>query len=140
MPTNNIRDLIEGLVACDEQPSEERMTGLRKSLERKVTKMTQRGRHSQYVFVAAIVLLVLGYVMVAVAAGGRQQIAWLTVTGFSVLIFGAILAVIGAIGLFLFRGFGYVWARHDLHDAAIMELYLQVHRLSERLDAQGRNP
>ena len=51
----------------------------------------------------------------------------------------AILAVVGAIGLFLFRGFGYVWARHDLHDAAIMELSLQVHRLAERLDAQSRN-
>lgn len=139
MPADNIRDMIDGLIACDQQPSEERMTEWRQSLERKVTRMKQRGRHSQYVCIAAIVLLALGYLMVAVAAGGRQNIDWLTAAGFSVLMVGAILAIIGAIGLFLYRGFGYVWARHDLHDAAIMELSLQLHRLSERLDGQGKN-
>lgn len=140
MPADNkIRDLIDGLVACDEQPNEERMAELRKSLEQTVTKMKQRGRRAQFVCAAAIVLMILGYVIIAIAAGGHQTINWLAKTGFAVLILGAILAVVGAVGLFLFRGFGYVWARHDLHDAAIMELSLQVHRLSERLDALGRN-
>ncbi|MDB5338998.1 MAG: hypothetical protein JWN70_4617 [Planctomycetaceae bacterium] len=139
MPANNtIRDLIDGLVACDEQPSEECLMELRKTLELKVTQMKRNGRGSQSVFFAGIVTMALGYAIVAIAAAGRQSVAWLLMTGFSALIAGAIVVVIGAIGLFLFRGFGYVWARHDLQDAAMLELSLQVQRLSQRIDASEK--
>jgi len=135
MPTNDaVRDLIDSLVACDEPPSEENMAELRKRLGGKVTRMKQRGRWARYVCLAAVVLMFLGYVLLAMAASSRPEIGWLTATGFSALIAGAILVVVGCVGLFRFRGFGYVWARHDFQDAALMELSLQVQRLSERLD------
>jgi hypothetical protein len=141
MPAHDaVRDLIDSLVACDEQPSEEKMTELRQRLEKKVKRMTQGGRRSRYVCIAAAVLMAIGYVAIAIAASARPEVAWLAAAGFSVLIVGAILAVVGCIGLFLFRGFGYVWARHDLQDAAMMELSLQVHRLSERLDKLSGKP
>lgn len=135
----NVRDLIDKLVACDAPPSAARMSELHQSLEQKVTRMKQRGRYSQLVFFAGIVLMVLGVVGIFLAAGDGQEIRWLTLTSFSVLIGGAITVVVGCIGLFAFRGFGYAWARHDLHDATLMDLSLQVQRLAERLDALGKN-
>jgi hypothetical protein len=139
MPTNDgVRNVIEKLVACDEQPSEEQMTELRKRLEQKVTRMKRRGRLSQFVCLAAAVLMLLGYATILIASNEQQDIRWLTVTGFSVLVAGALTAVVGCLGLFLFRGFGYVWARNDFQEAAMMELSLQVERLSERVDELSR--
>lgn len=135
MTTNDaIQDLVDNLVACDEQPSEEKMAELRKCLGQKVTRMKQSGRRSRYVCMTAAILMILGYIIIAIAASSRHEIAWLTVTGISLLISGAFLMIVGCVGLFRFGGFGYVWARHDFQDAAVMELSLQVHRLSERLD------
>lgn len=140
MPTNDaIRDLVDNLVACDEQPSEEKMAELRKCLGEKVTRMNQRGRRSRYVCITAAILMFFGYIIIAIAASSRHEIAWLTVSGISILITGAILMVVGCVGLFCFRGFGYAWARHDFQDAALMELSLQVHRLSERVDELSKN-
>lgn len=135
----NVRNLIDKLVACDAPPSGERMSELHQALERKVTRMKQRGRYSQLVFFIGIALIVLGVVGIFLAAGDGQEIRWLTLTGFSILICGAITVVAGGIGLFAFRGFGYAWARHDLHDATLIDLSLQVQRLAERLDALGKN-
>ena len=59
-------------------------------------------------------------------------------TGFGLVVVGVILAIVGAVGLFLFHGFGYVWARNDLHDAAIMELSLEVQRLAQRIDSANK--
>jgi hypothetical protein len=131
---DSVRKLIDGIIACDEQPAEDRMSELRKSLQHKVETMKRRARFSQYLCAAAVFLFGLGYIIVAIAAREHQTIRWLAVTGFSVVILGAVLAVAGAVGLFAYRGFGFVWARHDLHDAAIMELSLQVERLSHRVD------
>jgi fatty acid desaturase len=140
MPTNDaVQNLMENLIACDEQPSEEEMTELRQRLEQKVTRMKRRGRHSLYVCLAAAVLMLLGYLSIVISASGRQDVTWLTVPGFSVLIAGAILAIVGCIGLLLFRGFGYVWARHDFQETAIMELSLHVQRLSERVNELSKN-
>ena len=135
MPTNDaIRNLIDSLIACDEQLSEEHMSELRKRLEQKVTRMKRYGRRALYLCLAAAILMFLGYAVLLIAANSRQDIFWLRVSGSGVLIAGAILAVIGCIGLFLFRGFGFVWARHDFQEAAITELSLQVEQLSEKLD------
>lgn len=135
---DNVRDLLNQLVACDETPSPERMSELHTALEQKVTRMKQRGRYSQFVCIAGIALMILGFAGVLLSARNGQEIRWLTLTGSSLLIAGAVVVVAGCVGLFTFRGFGYVWARHDLHDATLMELSLQVQRLSEQLDALSK--
>lgn len=141
MPTNDgVQNLIESLVACDQQPSDEEMTELRKLLEQKVARMKRRGRYSMYVCLAATVLMLLGYVSIMIAVRDRQDITWLARAGFSVVIVGAILAVVRCIGLLLYRGFGYVWARHDFQETAIMELSLNVQRLTERVNEMSKNP
>ncbi|QDT52063.1 hypothetical protein Pan44_00710 [Caulifigura coniformis] len=137
---DNVRDLIHKLVASDDPPSEQRMSELHTALEQKVTSMKQRGRYSQLVCVAGIALMILGFAGVLLAARSSQEIRWLTLTSSSILIAGAVVVVAGCVGLFTFRGFGYVWARHDLHDATMMELSLQVQRLSERVDALSKRP
>jgi hypothetical protein len=142
---DSIRNLIDGIVACDEQPSEEQMTELRKSLAGKVATMKRRVRHSRNLCVAGVLLFVIGYVLLlsmvgrAGQPGNPGQPNLVTATGFGLVVVGAILAIFGAVGLFLFHGFGYVWARNDLHDAAIMELSLQVERLAQRIDAPHKN-
>jgi hypothetical protein len=139
MSVNNaIRDLIDRLIACDEQPSDECLLEVRQTLEHKVMRMKWKGRISQYIFFAGMVAMALGCAVILVAGDGHQSVTWLVRTGFSVFIAGAVVVVIGAIGLLRFRGFGYVWARHDLHDAALMELSLQVQRLSQRIDASDK--
>jgi hypothetical protein len=140
---DSVRHLIDGIVACDEQPSEEQMTELRKTLSGKVATMKRRVRHSRNLCVAGVLLFVFGYVLL-LSMFGRQpgnpgQPNLVTATAFGLVVVGAILAILGAVGLFLFHGFGYVWARNDLHDAAIMELSLQVERLAQRIDAPTRN-
>jgi hypothetical protein len=140
---DSVRHLIDGIVACDEQPSEEQMTELRKTLSEKVASMKRRVRHSRNLCVAGVLLFVIGYVLL-LSMFGRQpgnpgQPSLVTVTAFGLVVVGAILAILGAVGLFLFHGFGYVWARNDLHDAAIMELSLQVERLAQRIDAPTKN-
>lgn len=136
---DSIRNLIDSILVCDDQPSEEQMTQLRKSLEHKVTTMKHRARFARHSMIAGIVLFALGYAFVAITSGGQQNVAWLTRTGIGILIAGAIVIVAGAVGLFMFRGFGYVWARHDLHDAAVMELSLQVQRLAQQIEAFDKN-
>ena len=101
--------------------------------------MRRRGRQSQYVCLAAAVLMLIGYVAIVIGVSGGEHLAWLTTTGLGVLIAGAILAVIGCIGLLLYRGFGYVWARHDFQETAITELSLRVQQLSERLNQRSRD-
>ncbi len=135
MSTNSdIRAFIDGLIACDEQPSDDRWTELRKAMENKVVKMRRNGRRSLYVFFAGVVVMMLGFTIILLSDHGHQFI-WLTRTGFGIVLSGAFVVVIGAVGLLRFRGFGYVWAMHDLHDAAILDLSLQVERLSQRFDA-----
>jgi hypothetical protein len=134
-----VRELMNGLIACDDQPDEERMMELRKALEHKVLGMKRNGRLAQYVFFAGIAAVALGVALIVVADDGYQGITWLLRTGFAILITGAVTIVSGAIGLFVFRGFGYVWARHDLHDAAILELASQVQRISQRIDASEKS-
>jgi hypothetical protein len=141
MPTNDaIRNLIDSLIACDEQPSEEHMAELRKRLEQKVTRMKRYGRRALYICFAAAVLMLIGYAALVIAAGSREDVFWLRASGTGVLIAGAILAIVGCVGLFLYRGFGFLWARHDFQEVAITELSLQVERLSERLDKLSRSP
>jgi len=135
---DNARDLIHRLVACDEAPNDQRLSELHAALEHKVTNMKQRASYSQFVCIAGIALMILGFAGVLFAARKDPEIRWLTLTGFSILIGGAVGVVAGCVGLFTNRGFGYVWARHDLHDATLMELSLQVQRLSERLDAMSK--
>jgi hypothetical protein len=139
----SIRNLIDGIVACDEQPNEEQMTELRKTLAEKVVTLKRRVRNSRNLCVAGVLLFVVGYVLL-LSMFGRQpgnpgQPNLVTATAFGLVFLGAILALVGAVGLFLFHGFGYVWARNDLHDAAIMELSLQVERLAQRIDAPNKN-
>jgi hypothetical protein len=140
---DSVRQLINGIVACDDQPSEEQMTELRKTLGGKVATMKRRVHHSRNLCVAGVLLFVIGYVLL-LSMFGRQpgnpgQPNLVTTIAFSLVVVGAILAIVGAVGLFLFHGFGYVWARNDLHDAAIMELSLQVERLTQRIDAPNKN-
>jgi hypothetical protein len=142
---DSVRQLINGIVACDDQPSEEQMTELRKTLGGKVATMKRRVRHSRNLCVAGVLLFVIGYVLLLSMLGragqpgnpGQPSLVW--ATGFGLVVVGAILALVGAVGLFLFHGFGYVWARNDLHDAAILELSLQVERLTQRIDAPNKN-
>jgi hypothetical protein len=142
---DSVRQLINGIVACDDQPSEEQMTELRKTLEGKVATMKRRVRHSRNLCAAGVLLFVIGYVLVlstfghAGQPGNPGQPTVVAATAFCLVVVGAILAIVGAVGLFLFHGFGYVWARNDLHDAAIMELSLQVERLAQRIDAPNKN-
>jgi hypothetical protein len=142
---DSVRHLIAGIVACDEQPSEEQMSELRKTLAGKVGTMKRRTRHSRNLCVAGVLLFVIGYVLLlsmsgrAGQPGNPGQPGLVTTIAFGLVVVGAILAIIGAVGLFLFHGFGYVWARNDLHDAAIMELSLQVERLAQRIDAPNKN-
>ncbi len=131
---DSVRDLIDKIVACDDQPSEAQMTELRKSLAGKVATMKQRARHSRIALLAGLISFFAGCVPILLGSPGHRFLAWLTVAGFSLAGAGAILVVVGAVGLFLFHGFGYVVTQNDLHDAAIMELSLQVQRLAERID------
>ena len=142
---DSVRNLIDGIVACDEQPSEEQMTELRKTLAGKVATMKRRVHHSRTVCVAGVLFLVIGYVLLFSMLGrpgqpgNPGQPTFLAATGFIFMWLGTILALFGAIGLFLFHGFGYVWARNDLHDATIMELSVQVQRLAQRIDTLKEN-
>lgn len=137
MPADkSARSMIDELVTLDDQPTEEQMAMFRKNLEQKVIVMKHRTKRSQYILIGGFVLFAAGYSLVAIAARGQQDIHWLTVTGFGALIAGALVAVGGAIGLFINHGFGYVWTRQDLHDASLMELSLQVQRLSQQIEAR----
>ena len=142
---DSVRQLIDGIVACDEQPSEEQMTELRKTLAGKVATMKRRVHHSRSVCVAGVLFLVIGYVLLLSMVGHPAQPGnpgqpnLVTATGFGLVALGGILTVFGAVGLFLFHGFGYVWARNDLNDAAIMELSLQVQRLAQQIEAPNKN-
>ncbi len=131
---DNIDQMIDQLIASDEQPSEEEMAELRKRLKQKVTHMTRRGRYALYVCLAGGVLMLLGFIAVVIAANGQHDMTHLTRLGFGTLIAGAVVVIVGCIGLLVFRGFGFVWARHDFQEAALTELSLQVERLSEKLD------
>jgi len=131
---DNIEQMIDQLIASDEQPSEEEMAELRKRLKHKVTHMTRRGRYALYVCLVGGVLMLLGFIAIVIAVNGQQDITWLARVGFGTLIAGAVFTIVGCIGLLVFRGFGFVWARHDFQEAAIAELSLQVERLSEKLD------
>lgn len=141
---DSVRHLIDGIIACDEQPSEEKMTELRKTLEGKVATMKRRVRRSRNLCAAGVLLFVIGYVLVlstlghAGQPGNPGQPTVVAATAIGLLVVGAILAIVGAVGLFLFHGFGYVWARNDLQDAAIMELSLEVQRLAQRIDAANK--
>jgi hypothetical protein len=142
---DSVRHLIADIVACDEQPSEEQMSELRKTLAGKVGTMKRRVRHSRNLCVAGVLLFVIGYVFLlsmfgrAGQLGNPGQPSLVTTIAFGLVVVGAILAIVGAVGLFLFHGFGYVWARNDLHDAAIMELSVQIQRLAQRMDAPNKN-
>lgn len=125
---------VAELIACDQQPSTERLTEFRQALEHKVTGMKNKGRGAQWVCLVGVVVMLLGLVVTIIASGRQPSIHWLTVTGFSLAVGGAIVIVVGSVGLFLYRGFGYVWARHDLQEAAIWELSAQVQRLSQQID------
>ena len=139
MPASNpVHDLISGLIACDEQPTDERLTELRKTLQQKAIKMNRKGRISQYIFVAGMLAMALGFAVILVAVEGHQRDTWLSWAGFSVFLGGALIVVVGAIGLLCFRGFGYACARHDLIDAEIMELSVQVQRLSQKVDEMDK--
>jgi hypothetical protein len=127
--------LIDGLVACDDPPSEARLTELRQALERKVTWMKRGGRLANFAFFGGIAVMALGFGIMLLAGETRPPIRWLSMTGFGITAFGAALVVAASVALFVFRGFGYVWARHDLQDAALLELSAQIQRLSERLEA-----
>jgi hypothetical protein len=90
-------------------------------------------------------LFVIGYVLLLSVLGHHGQPGnpgqpgLVGATGIGLVFLGAILAIFGAVGLFLFHGVGYVWARNDLHDAAILELSLQVERLAQRIDAPNKS-
>jgi hypothetical protein len=127
--------LIDGLVACDDPPSEARLTELRQTLERKVTRMKRGGRLANYAFFGGIAVIVLGFGVMLLAGETRPPIRWLSMTGFGITALGAATVVAASVALFMFRGFGYVWARHDLQDAALLELSAQVERLSRRVEA-----
>ena len=143
---DSVRNLIDSIVACDEQPSEEQMTELRKTLAGKVATMKRRVHHSRTVCVAGVLCFVVGYVLLLSTVGhpaqpgNPGQPTLVAATGFILVAVGAIFTVFGAVGLFLFHGLGYVWARNDLNDAAIMELSLQVQRLAQRMEAPNKNP
>jgi hypothetical protein len=136
---DSVRHLIDGLIACDEQPSEEQMSELRKTLAAKVGAMMRRVRYSRTVCVVGILLFVVGrFFPMTPNPVNPGQPTFLAATGFILMWLGTILALFGAIGLFLFHGFGYVWARNDMQDAALMELTLQVQRLSQQIDAANK--
>jgi hypothetical protein len=138
MPANDVRNLIDSLIACDGQPSEEQMSRLRRGIEQRITTMKARSRYALLIAGAGVLLCVAGYAMVALAASGHLNGAWLEALGTGGLIVGAVLMVVGAIGRLLGGGgFGYVWARQDLHDAALLDLSVRVDRLAERIDALG---
>ena len=131
---NDVDQMIDQLIAADGQPSEEEMSELRKRLRQKVVQMTHRGRYAVYVCLGGASLMLLGYVAVVIAASGSQDNTWWAQLGFGTLVAGAVVVIGGCVGLLAFRGFGFVWARHDFQEAAIAELSLQVERLSEKLD------
>ena len=120
------------------------MTESRKTLEGKVATMKRQVRCSRNLCAAGVLLFVIGYVLVlstlghASQPGNSGQPTVVAATAFGLVVVGAILAIVGAVGLFLFHGFGYVWARNDLHDAAIMELSLEVQRLAQLIDAANK--
>jgi hypothetical protein len=138
MPADkSTRSVIDDLVTLDQQPTEEQMAMFRRNLGDKVTAMKRGARRSRYFLIGGFVLFAIGYALVAVAARGQQNIQWLTATGISIVVVGALVAVGGAVGLLINRGFGYVWARQDLHDAGLMELSLQVQRLSQQIERRN---
>lgn len=130
-----MRDLIGGLIACDDQPPAECLTELRESLGRKVAGMKTKGRYAGRVLMAGLAGAALGLALILAANSPFQGALWLLRAGFCVLIAGVVVFFIGAMSRASSLGIGYVWARHDLHDAAIMELSLQVQRLTQRIDA-----
>ena len=136
----SVRDLIEGIVVWDEQPSEKRMAEVRQSLAAKVATMKRRARLSRNACVLGALMFLVGCeISVLLNNSIHQDLAWLPAASSGVVIVGAILVAVGAVGLVIFQGFGYVWARDDLHDAALMELSLQVQRLAQRMDAREKN-
>jgi hypothetical protein len=132
---DSVRQLIDRIVAAADPPSEETMSQVRRSLQEKVTSMKNRGRRSRAVFMIALAVLGLGFLLAFV--GDSRNADSLTTAGVVLAIVGGITAIVGAIGMVLNQGFGYVWARNDLHDAAIMELSVKLDELSRKLDALG---
>lgn len=139
MQENHARELVDRLVACDEQPSEAEMTQLRKGLQQKVIRMKQKGRRALYCCLAAGLVMGLGFCLILLANSGHQEITWLAKTGFITTVAGAVLVFVGCVGLLRYRGFGYVWAQHDYQEAAILELSLQMERVFEKLDKLSTN-
>lgn len=131
---DSIERMIDQMIASDEQPSEKLMAEMRKRLQHKVVQMKRRGHYALYLCLVAVVVMLLGFVVIVIAVNGQQDLTWLARLGFGTVIIGAVLALFGCLGLLMFRGFGFVWARHDFQEAAISELSLQVERLSEQLD------
>ena len=141
MATNEpIQDLMQRLIACDEQPSDRELSNLRQQLQQKVVRMKVRSRYSAYAFLAGVAVALLGVGLIMLAADGPQDIRWLTLTGFCVVVTGAIVQVAACVGLLLNRGFGFVWAQNDLQEAALMELSMRVQQLSDRVDALSTTP
>ena len=136
MPNNNtIRDMIDSLIACDDQPSEARLGEVRKALEQKVGNMKKKGDMMQRFIVIGLALMLLGIATCLVAYHFFSDADWLWRLGFSLLGGGWGTVVISAIIRARYHGLDYVWARDDLHEAAMMDLSLQVQQLAQRIDA-----
>ncbi len=137
MPANQsdtTQSLIRRLIACDEQPSGEALKELRQRLGEKMTRMKRRGRSALFVSLAGALLMLLGYITVLIAASNPQEIRWLTTSGFTLLLAGAGVTVLGCVGLLSYRGFGYVWARHEFQETALTELAAQIRQLTDRVE------
>jgi hypothetical protein len=137
--TESARDLIDRIFACDEQPSEERLTELRKSLAAKVARLIRRARYSRAAAIAGLFLLLAGSVPISLGSPDNPRLGWLTLSAQIAEAIGVMLIIGGCVGLVLSRGFAYIWARDDLHDAAIMELSAQVQRLAQQIDTLKKN-
>lgn len=135
MPNNKaIRDMIDSLIACDDQPNEARLGELRKALEHKVGDMKKKGQSMQRVMKSGLALMLFGVVLSLIAYDFVPNATWLLKTGIGVVVAGWGVVMIGAIIRARYLGLDYVWARHDLHDAVIMDLSMQVQKLSQRVD------
>lgn len=97
---------------------------LRRNLGRNVAAVKGRGRISRNAFAAGVALVIMGYVMIAIATS--LQFAVLSFAGLGIVHLGSGFALVGVFGILLFRVFGYVWIREELHDAAMIELCRQA--------------
>jgi hypothetical protein len=133
------RNLIDRIIACDDQPQPAELSELRGRLRSKVLRMKGRGHFALLVCLLAAIVIAVGVALVGFAVSAPHEIRWLTWTGFGFVVVGAILEVAACVGLLVYRGFGFVWARNDYQETAILDLTLQVQRLAEQVEALSKH-